>query len=156
MNVKKIKKIICPPDKWYCRKQFLIPASLLILSFIILYSFKWSNNYPNNTDLVHEPDFFGVTFSTKFCEEIGLDWREVYLATLDDLEVREIRLPIYWDEIEKTSGVYDFSNYDYIIEEGEKRGVNFIVNIGWRLSVMHPIGQTRKHLNQLKPKSLEC
>jgi len=133
MNYKKIKSIFCRPNKWYCKKNILIPLMLLLLILIFLYFFKWSNNYSLHKSLVHEPDFFGVTFSTKFCKEIGLDWKEVYLATLDDLEVKEIRLPIYWDEIEPSPGEFDFSTYDYIIQEGEKRDVNFIVNIGWRL-----------------------
>jgi hypothetical protein len=64
---------------------------------------------------------------------MGLDWKETYLAILDDLQVKEIRIPIYWDEIEKEKGVYDFSDYDYIIKEGAKRNVHFIADIGWRL-----------------------
>lgn len=111
----------------------IVLSFILLILLILLYRFKFASNYPRKIDLVHEPDFFGVTFSTKFCTEIGLDWREVYLATLDDLKVKQIRLPIYWDEIESEKGTFDFSKYDYLISEGEKRGVDFIVNIGWRL-----------------------
>jgi len=115
----------------YFKKIFLIGIILVIA--IIFYFFKIANNYPLEKNLQYKPGFFGVTFSTKFCREMGLDPKEVYLAVLDDLKVKEIRLPIYWDEIEKTPGVFDFTDYDYIISEGQKRGVNFIVNIGWRL-----------------------
>lgn len=106
---------------------------LILLFLILFYFFKIDDNYPSKQDLKHEQDFFGVTFSKKYCEDLGLDWKEVYLATIDELKVKEIRLPIYWDEIEKTKNVYDFSDYDYIIQEGEKRDVKFIVNLGWRL-----------------------
>jgi len=116
-------------SRWGKYWPWLILASLVLL----IYFFKFANNFPLRRDLKHKPNFFGVTFSTKFSNEIGLDWREVYLAILDDLKVREIRLPIYWDQIEKERGVYDFSDYDYIISEGAKRGVKFIANIGWRL-----------------------
>lgn len=109
------------------------PMLIILFLFLILYFFKWANNYPLNNDLKYESGFFGVTFSTKFCSELGLDWKEVYLAMLDDLKVKEVRLPIYWDQIEKEKDVYNFSEYDYIISEGEKRNVKFIVNIGWRL-----------------------
>ncbi|MFZ4632192.1 MAG: hypothetical protein ACOYL8_03245 [Patescibacteria group bacterium] len=115
----KIKKII-----------FIIIGALIIIS---VYFLKFASNYPLKKDLKFSPGFFGVTFSTKFCTELGLDWKEVYVAVLDDLKVKEIRLPIYWDQIEKTDGVFDFSDYDYIIKEGEKRNVKFIANIGWRL-----------------------
>ena len=108
-------------------------ALIVLLILILFYFFKIASNYPINQDLKHRPDFFGITFSTKFCSELGLDWREVYLAVLDDLKVKEIRLPVYWDQIEKTKGVYDFSDYDYIISEGAKRNVKFILNVGWRL-----------------------
>lgn len=106
---------------------------IVVFSILIVYFFKVAKNYSVDQDLSYPPGFFGVTFSTKFCEELGLDWREVYQATLEDLKVKEIRLPIYWDEIEKSKGVFDFSDYDFIIEEGRKHNVNFIINIGWRL-----------------------
>lgn len=115
------------------RKSVLIAFAVIIVLCFFCYTFKFANHYPNSDNLKFEKGFFGVTFSTKFCSELGLDWKETYLAILDDLKVKEIRLPIYWDEIEKSDGVYDFSDYDFIISEGEKRNVNFIVNIGWRL-----------------------
>ncbi len=105
----------------------------LLCIFLLVYFFKVANNYPLKQDLNYKSGFFGVTFSKKFCSEIGLDWKEVYLAILDDLEVKEIRLPIYWDEIEVEENVFDFTDYDYIFEEGAKRDVKFIANIGWRL-----------------------
>jgi len=108
-------------------------AGIVLLIILVFYFFKIATNYPWKQDLNYKPGFFGVTFSTKFCAELGMNWKEVYLAIIDDLKVKEIRLPIYWDQIEKTKGVYDFSDYDYIIAEGAKRNVKFVVNIGWRL-----------------------
>lgn len=110
-----------------------ITIFLLIIFFLLIYFCKISDNYPWHQELQHRNDFFGVTFSKKFCQEMGLDWKEVYLAVLDDLQVKEIRLPIYWDEIEASEGVFDYTDYDYMFSEGEKRGVKFIANIGWRL-----------------------
>lgn len=128
-NKKSLKKHRLIKKYW---KMAVITLVIVILA-IMIYFFKFANNYPPQKKLEYKPGFFGVTFSTKFCREMGLDWREVYLAMLDDLKVKEVRLPIYWDEIEKAPGVFDFTDYDYIISEGQKRGVNFIVNIGWRL-----------------------
>ena len=112
--------------------KIMIPVIILII-FSIVYFTKIANNFPLKQDLKHEPNFFGVTYSKKFCTEIGLDWKEVYGAILTDLKVKEIRLPIYWDEVEVKEGIYDFSDYDYLINEGAKNNVKFIVNIGWRL-----------------------
>ncbi|MHB8903565.1 MAG: hypothetical protein ACYC40_00455, partial [Patescibacteria group bacterium] len=114
-------------------KRGILLAVVILLIFLFVYFIKFANNYPFKQDLKHKPGFFGVTYSKKFCTELGLDWKEVYGAILSDLKVKEIRLPIYWDEIEKKEGVYDFADYDYLINEGAKNNVKFIVNIGWRL-----------------------
>lgn len=111
---------------------------ILAILFIILvyYSFwflKFAKHYPSHIDLVAKKDYWGVTFSRKFSDEMKLNWKELYIAILDDLNVKKIRIPVYWDDVEKSKGVYDFSDYDYILNEGEKRNVKFIINVGWRL-----------------------
>ncbi|HPW05974.1 MAG TPA: hypothetical protein PLA05_03390, partial [bacterium] len=80
-------------------------------------------------EIKSNPEFFGVTFSKKYATEIGLNWRELYFAILDDLQVKNIRLPIYWDEIESEKGNFNYSDYDFMISEGSKRNVRFIINI---------------------------
>lgn len=128
------KKITEQENNSKKKRRTRIWYSLLILIFILAFYFvKIADNYPLKQDLNFPPRFFGVTFSDKFCAELGLDWKEVYLAILDDLQVKEIRIPIYWDEIEPERGVFDFSSFDYMIQEGAKRDVRFIISIGWRL-----------------------
>ncbi|MCD4705269.1 hypothetical protein K8R66_04305, partial [bacterium] len=106
---------------------------ILILGIGVWY-FKFSKHYPQEINLSSAKDnYWGVTFSRKFCDELDLDWKETYLAILDDLQVKNIRIPIYWDDIEIQDDVFDFTDYDYIFDEGAKRGVKFIANIGWRL-----------------------
>lgn len=105
---------------------------LFIAAGLVIYLLKFATYYPSPRDLEHEPDFFGVTFSTKFSKELDLDWREVYTAILDDLQVKYIRIPFYWDEIEPEEGSYNFADYDYLINEGEARDVKFIITVGRR------------------------
>ncbi|MFA6307569.1 MAG: cellulase family glycosylhydrolase [Patescibacteria group bacterium] len=105
----------------------------LIILVLIFGLFKIPRYYPRQIDLVAKDDFWGLTYSPKFASELGLDWQKTYIDILDELEVKNLRIPIYWDQIEKTDGEYDFSKYDYIFDEGKKRNVNFIANIGWRL-----------------------
>jgi len=112
--------------------QILI-LMVLIIILLLFYLFKVDHSLATRQKLAYPPGFFGVTFSKKFCTELGLDWREVYKAALDDLQVKEIRLPIYWDDIEPQEGEFDFSDYDFMIDEGARHGVKFVVNIGWRL-----------------------
>lgn len=76
---------------------------------------------------------FGVTFSKKYAEELGLDWQKVYLAILDDLRVKHIRLPVYWNDVEKEIGRYDWEAYDWMVGEAEKRNVELILAVGIKL-----------------------
>jgi hypothetical protein len=76
---------------------------------------------------------WGVTFGHSQAEDLGLDWRETYLALLDDVGVRNVRIPIYWDELEREKNTFDFSSWDWQLEELEKRGGKAMLVIGFKL-----------------------
>ncbi len=136
MFFRRIKKLLAGYLKWehrsVFRRRLLIIAPFIIFG-VIIYLMKFATYYPSLINLQHKPDFFGVTFSTKFCDELEIDKKETYQAMLDELKVKYIRIPIYWDEIEKEEGVYDFTMYDYLISEGEKKGAKFIISLGRRV-----------------------
>lgn len=116
------------------KKKIWIWVIIIALIILAVWYFKFAKHYPNNIDLSQtKENYWAVTFSPKFCDELGLDWKEVYSAILNDLRVKNIRLPFYWDQIEVEDGEFDFMVYDFILDEGSKRGVKFIANIGWRL-----------------------
>lgn len=73
---------------------------------------------------------YGVTFSKDFATYLGLDWKETYLALLDDLGVREFRIPTYWTETENTRGIYRFDDIDWQINEAKNRNAKIILNLG--------------------------
>lgn len=73
---------------------------------------------------------WGVNFSQKHAEALGLDWREVFLAILDDLRVKYLRIPVYWDLVESSEGSYDFSDLDWMMSQAEKRNTEVILVIG--------------------------
>ncbi|HOW60888.1 MAG TPA: cellulase family glycosylhydrolase [Candidatus Moranbacteria bacterium] len=75
----------------------------------------------------------GVTFSARYAQDIGLDWRQAYLAMLDDLKIKYIRIPVYWDLVEKNSGEYDFSDIDWQLSEAQKRDAKIILVIGQKV-----------------------
>jgi hypothetical protein len=106
---------------------------ILLVVLVVLYFFKIADYYPDKIDLKHRSDFFGVTFSTKYCTELGLSWKETYQAMLNELHAKLIRLPIYWDEIENEEGQFDFTNYDYLVKTGAEQGAHFVVSIGRRV-----------------------
>jgi len=64
---------------------------------------------------------WGVVFSQRHAEYLGLDWKKSYLAILDELGSKNLKLVAYWDLIEKEPGVYDFSDLDWQIKEAKKR-----------------------------------
>ncbi len=72
----------------------------------------------------------GVTFSDRYAEELNLDWQETYLAILDDLSVKKIRVPIYWSHIEPKRGERNYSRIDWMMDEAAKRDVQVTLVIG--------------------------
>ena len=76
---------------------------------------------------------WGVTFTKSYAQYLGLDWRQVYLATLDDLKIKAIRIGINWDEIEAERGNFYFADYDWMMDEAEKRGIAILPAIGYKL-----------------------
>ncbi|MEW6610972.1 MAG: beta-galactosidase [Patescibacteria group bacterium] len=83
------------------------------------------------------PDYiaqeWGVTFSKKYAEELGLNWKNAYLSTLDDLGARLLRIPAYWDEMEPSQGQYYFSDLDWMLMEADRRGAKVLLAVGRRL-----------------------
>ena len=82
---------------------------------------------------VDEKAKIGVTFSLRYAQDIGLDWRQAYLAMLDDLKIKYIRIPVYWDLVEKSDGEYDCSDIDWQLAEAQKRNAKIILTIGQKV-----------------------
>lgn len=76
---------------------------------------------------------WGLAFSKPFTIDMGLDWQETYLAILDDLKPKSLRLPIYWQDIEPEPSNYIFDDYDWLIKEAQERNVKLILVIGRKL-----------------------
>lgn len=101
-------------------KKILLVVVLAVIALFYIFPLK-----PNDTKLS-----LGVTFSKPFAEFMGLDWREAYLAILDDLGTKNIRLMSYWNESEPSDGDYSFADLDWQIAEASKRGVKIILVLG--------------------------
>lgn len=100
-----------------------------VLSVILLLAliFAWFN-LPGLTP--REDVRLGMTFSTRYAEALGLDWRETYGALLDDMGIRRLRIPVYWDLVEREKGVYAFEDVDWQLAEAKKRGAEVILAVG--------------------------
>jgi hypothetical protein len=75
---------------------------------------------------------WGVNFSQMQTEALGLDWRDAYLAILQDLKVKNIKLMTQWDWIEGKKDNFYFQDIDWQIDQAEKYGVNIIYVVGMK------------------------
>ena len=64
---------------------------------------------------------FGVSFSIKQCRNFGINPHETLAWLLDEAGFRRFRLMSYWNEHEKTPGVYDFTALDEQLAVVKKR-----------------------------------
>jgi len=80
---------------------------------------------------------FGVSFSQVQAERYGSNWKENYLAILDDLQFKKLRIPAYWDRLEPQKGQYDFSETDWMIDEAKKRNAKVTLVVGQK-SIRYP------------------
>lgn len=76
---------------------------------------------------------WGTAFDPYYAEYLGLDWQETYLALLDEVGIKHLRLVAFWDAAEPEDDRFDFERLDFQVGEAEKRGVKLIVGIGRRL-----------------------
>ncbi len=110
------------------KKVFRIAGLVLLAIIIVIFCYF----FVGKAKPVEKIDF-GITFSKIYTEELEMDWKETYLAILDDLNVKKIRLIAYWPEIEPTQGNFDWDDLDWQIEEAEKREAEIILAVGQRL-----------------------
>lgn len=80
-----------------------------------------------------ETIIWGVNFSHKQAQDLGLSWQDTFTALLDDLNIRRVRIALYWDELEPERGNFHFENWDWQLNELSKRNGTAIVTIGRKL-----------------------
>ena len=76
---------------------------------------------------------YGMSFNTQYARELGLDWKDAYIAILDELGVRHLRLAAHWDMVEPKLGTYNWSEMDYQLSTAEKYKADVIFGVGRRL-----------------------
>lgn len=84
---------------------------------------------PDPRDDVH----LGMTFSSRYATDLGLDWRETYRALLHEVGVKKLRLPVYWDLVEAEPGKTNYADVDWQLAEAEQTGATVILSIGQRV-----------------------
>src|SRR3990167_4750758 len=80
----------------------------------------------------NEPLIWGATLVPNYARYFGLDPKEVFRATIQDLGVKHLRLVSSWDDIEPNPGQYDFSELDWQFAYAKKHNVAVSLAIGLR------------------------
>ena len=103
----------------------------ILLGFLIFLSAFWGYFFIGKTSQAKGISW-GVNFSQKHTQNLGLDWRETYLALLDDLKVKNIKLITHWDLLEPEKDQYFFDDLDWQIKTAQDRGAKILLVIGMK------------------------
>lgn len=76
---------------------------------------------------------YGVSFSSKQAEELGLDSEVTYDALIDDLGVKRIRLAAYWDDIEPLPDMFVWDDLDRQLNRAAEHNVGIVLTVGLKL-----------------------
>lgn len=102
--------------------------AIIILNVTMMYSIaQWYIHKHAN-----QPMNYGVTFIPSYAEYFGLNAQETMQAIIDDLHVKSFRLVSYWEDIEATPGVYDFTKLDWQFAKANAAGAKISLAIGLR------------------------
>ncbi len=109
------------------RPRLIISVTFLVI--IVTVIFLSLRRPPSVSDEIT----WGFTFSPRFAGYLELPWRETYIASLDELEPHLLRIPIYWNDLEKEEGVREFDDYDFMINEANTRHIPTTIAVGRRV-----------------------
>ena len=112
-------------------KKFLKTLKYFFLGFLIIIliflCYLFIGSAPKAKEIT-----WGVNFSEKHAKNLGLDWKETFLALLDDLGARNFKIAVHWDDLEQKEGEFYFDDLDWQISEAEKRNANVFLVIGMK------------------------
>lgn len=108
------------------RKLIIVIGVIITILFLVII---FSQGHIYNKDELE----YGVTFSKKQAEDLGLDWQEVFQETLNDLKVKKIRVSAYWNEIEPEQDMFNWEDLDWQVKTAGRAGAEIIFAVGARL-----------------------
>ncbi len=117
----------------FAKLNLLKKAGILLIALVMLVvgssygiSYWYLNKHRN------EPLQFGTTFVPRYARHFGLDPQQTLYAAIHEVGFERLRLVSYWDDIEKTPGVYDFAELDWQIKMAEEADVDVSLALGLR------------------------
>lgn len=80
-----------------------------------------------------EQPVWGINFSPTHARGLGFEPTELFEQMLDELQVKHVRLPLYWNEFETQPNHYDFTEISNLLDIAKERDVKIILALGRKL-----------------------
>ncbi|MCX6723116.1 MAG: hypothetical protein NT094_03545 [Candidatus Staskawiczbacteria bacterium] len=112
------------------RKIFKIIVLLVVIILAIsitVFCFFFVGSAPISNNIT-----WGVDFSQMQAQSLGLNWKETYLAIINDLGTKNIKIHTQWDWLEGKKGKYFFDDVDWQLAMAGENGVNIIYVLGMK------------------------
>ncbi|MEK7083499.1 MAG: hypothetical protein AAB972_04955, partial [Patescibacteria group bacterium] len=119
-------------EKSYGKELWLKIFATLLIMFGIGWMgiVEYARNIPYDANRMTT---WGITFSGKYSRALGLDWQDNFKAIVEELRPKKIRLISYWDHVEFSHGVYDFSETDWLLEQLRGKPIKVIFALGLKV-----------------------
>ena len=117
---------------WLNLRSLRLIVILLTIIAVLFSAASYGVAYWYQQKHKNEPLVIGTTFVAGYARYYGLDPKDTMQAMIDDIGFRQFRLVSYWDEIEKTQGIYNFSDLDWQFQMIEASGGKISLSLGLR------------------------
>lgn len=76
---------------------------------------------------------WGINFSASRARDLDLEPIALFTTILDDLQVKHVRLPLYWNTFEPEKNNYDFTEIGTLLDIAQEHDVQVILVLGRKL-----------------------
>ena len=109
----------------------LTAAAAIVIGLLWLALGQYARSLPPVSP--DRPIVWGITFSSKFSRELGLDPATTFDAILAELKPEKIRLVAYWSDLEPEPRRYDFSDLDWQLDKARLAGAEVTLVAGLKV-----------------------
>lgn len=109
------------------RFKLVLIFFFLLTVGVFTYAWVFFNDEP-----VRDP-IYGITFSPRYAADLGLNVDDAYATLVNELGVKHVRLPLYWSDIERAPGAFDWTVPDQLVEFSQAHGVELTVVVGMKV-----------------------
>lgn len=73
---------------------------------------------------------FGISFNQNHATDLGLEWKQVYVDMLSELQPKYIRIAAMWSEVEEEKDTFNFSNVDFMMDKAAEHDAEVVLVVG--------------------------